>query len=323
MNAVLEEKVKPIAAYDPFRAQLADLRKLNSQVVFDYEDPKGNKEARSHIHKLRKTKAAVDKARKQEKQEALDYGRRVDAEAKEIIGEIESMIEVHEKPIKEIEEREKARVEQHTNDIMEIVNAGTVSLERWMDLSVETMRDRLAEIESEDMSEDRWEEFLDQAIQARTTTMQQIADAIAKREKHDAEQAELEQLRKAEAERQAKEREDALKREAEEKAKREAEEQVEREREARIQAEREKQEAQQRAEQAEHNARLKAQQELEEQQRQEAEAQRQREANMRYKGRINSEAKACFAAKGFSEDDAERIVKLIAKGEIDHVSIQY
>lgn len=53
-NEVLEQ-TRPIAAYDPFRAQLGELRDLNSSVVF----------------KLRKTKSAVEAARKAEKAEAL------------------------------------------------------------------------------------------------------------------------------------------------------------------------------------------------------------------------------------------------------------
>lgn len=57
-----------ISAYDPFRAQLAELKTNNEKAVFNYEDPAGNKEARSHIYKLRKTKSAVDRVRKDQKQ---------------------------------------------------------------------------------------------------------------------------------------------------------------------------------------------------------------------------------------------------------------
>src|SRR3990167_3162589 len=115
--------IKPttaIAVYDEFRAQLAELKEHNAKLLFDYEDPKGNEEARSHVYKLRRTKAAVDKARQAEKAASLEYGRRVDSEAKEIIGEIEAMIEVHVKPLAEIEEREKKRVARHTDKIEEL-----------------------------------------------------------------------------------------------------------------------------------------------------------------------------------------------------------
>ena len=70
-----------IAVYDEFRGQLSELRDANAKTVFDYEDPKGNKDARSHVYKLRQTKSAVEMARKEEKAESLAYGRRVDEQA--------------------------------------------------------------------------------------------------------------------------------------------------------------------------------------------------------------------------------------------------
>src|SRR3990167_7339060 len=118
--------IKPttaIAVSDEFRAQLAELREHNAKLLFDYEDPKGNEDARSHVYKLRRTKAAVDKARQAGKAASLGYGRRVHSEGKEIIGEIEAMIEVHAKPLAEIEEREKKRVEGHTGRIEDMRSA--------------------------------------------------------------------------------------------------------------------------------------------------------------------------------------------------------
>ena len=96
-----------IVAYNEFRGQLAELKANNAALVFDYANPLGNKAARSHVYKLRQTKAAVDKVRKAEKEASLERGRKVDAEAKEIMSEIEAMIDIHQKPLDEIEEREE------------------------------------------------------------------------------------------------------------------------------------------------------------------------------------------------------------------------
>ena len=131
MSADIEQEFipasdKPIACYSEFRAQLAQLKADNEAAVFDYADPAGNKEARSHIHKLRRTKTAVDAARKAEKDASLQYGRRVDSEAKEIITQIEDMIAVHESPIKEIEEREAARKQSILNRMGQIVAYGEI-----------------------------------------------------------------------------------------------------------------------------------------------------------------------------------------------------
>lgn len=355
-NEVLQQ-TQPIAAYDPFRAQLGELRQLNSSVVFNYEDPKGNKEARSHVFKLRKTKSAVEAARKAEKAEALDYGRRVDAEAKEIMGEIEDMIEVHAKPIAEIEEREQKRRDAHESAIAEIIEAGRYTLDRWMDLPLEAMQDRLDEIEHENVAE--FEEYASQAGPAKDTTISQINEAIAKREKHEAEQAELARLRQEAKDREQRERDERLKkeaaREAEEKARHEREEAAQREanlkRQAEEKAQRERDEAarreeelkraaeEQREDTARREAELKRQAEEAERRAAEAEERAAREAerkaqeekeeaerrerNKRHKGKINREAAAGFMSAGFTDAQAKKAVTLISKGSIEHVAIQY
>jgi len=64
---VLDKPVSIVAAYTPFYAKLAALEKENSELVFSYEDPRGNKEARSHVYKLRQTKGALERKRKEAK----------------------------------------------------------------------------------------------------------------------------------------------------------------------------------------------------------------------------------------------------------------
>ena len=58
----LQDEDAPLACYNEFTAALAELKVDNKAMVFDYRDAKGNKEARSHVHKLRKTKTAIDAA---------------------------------------------------------------------------------------------------------------------------------------------------------------------------------------------------------------------------------------------------------------------
>lgn len=346
MNAVLELKSDgKIAAYNEFRAQLSELAKLNSQAVFDYEDPKGNKEARSHIYKLRQTKSAVEKTRKDEKAEALEYGRKVDAEAKEIISEIEAMIEVHETPIKEIEQREKDRVARHEANLAELEGGGTRAMDEWMELPLDCMKDRLAEIEAEPITEEAWEEFVTLAAQKKDKAIAQLREAIAKREKYDAEQAELERLRKEAAEREQKEREERIAREAVERAEKEAaakrqqeqeaaerkakqeREAIERERmEAELRAERaerEKREAQDKAKREAEEAVERERKEQAERERREKEEAEKREANKRHKAKINNAALAAFKKGGVEDTAAKLAVELIAKREIPHVTISY
>ena len=93
-----------------FYKQLEEAKKVNEQTIFQYETPAGNKAARSHIYKLRQSKSAVEKKRKETKQDAIDFGRTLDTEAKKITSEIEEMINVHDAPLKQIEQLEKERI---------------------------------------------------------------------------------------------------------------------------------------------------------------------------------------------------------------------
>jgi len=48
-----------LAVFDEVTATLAKYKVENENLVFDYRDPKGEKEARSHIAKLRKAKSKI------------------------------------------------------------------------------------------------------------------------------------------------------------------------------------------------------------------------------------------------------------------------
>ena len=101
-----------IIQYNPVKAEIEALKTLNTSLVFDYDSPSGNKNARSHVYKLRQKKADVERVRKAAKADALEYGRRVDAVANELSTELDSMIVVHQKPLDEIEAMQRAEQER-------------------------------------------------------------------------------------------------------------------------------------------------------------------------------------------------------------------
>lgn len=336
---VIEFEKKEIAAFDPFRSQLADLRKGNEKAVFDYRDPKGNKEARSHIYKLRQTKAAVEKVRKDKKAASLEYGRNVDSQAKEIVTEIEGMISVHETPLKEIEEQEAARIAAHKERI--------ASLDEYKQYESHTAAELsalLAQAEAFTI-DDSLEEFKAEAALMKDEALANIKKLLEARQKYEDEQAELERLRQAEAERAQKEREAQIRKDAEESARKEAEAkaaQVERDRQLEVEranrekaeAEskylREKQEAEDRAkaaaEQAEKDrvaaieaerARIAAEQEKE---RQEAE---KKAANKKHRQKLNREALEDLAAIGFSEEQGKELIEAVVRGQVRNISVNY
>lgn len=212
---LIEKETSQVAAYTPFYAQLATLEKDNSALVFDYESKKGNKEARSHVFALRKTKSALEATRVEAKAESLRVGRAVDFEAKEISARIEAMITVHQAEIDKIEQREKDRVAALQKRLAYIEPRA---------LSYATSNDvrkDIAHVEAITIMPD-WEEFMAQAASTKDTVLKRLAielEAVLKRE---AEAVELARLRAETIAREQADRDAAIAKAAAEQAQREA-----------------------------------------------------------------------------------------------------
>lgn len=352
---LLEAKSFTVAAYQPFYAQLEELEKNNTAIAFDYESAKGNKEARSHVYKLRQSKAALEKTRKEEKAESLRIGKAIDTEAKEIESRIEAMIAVHQVKLDEIEKRETDRI----NAIK--VRLAALS-EIHHDGSSADYRYHLATLEKVKI-DDSWQEFAVEASKAKDQAIAKHRELLALREKADAEAAELEALRKAAAEREQKDREEKIAQEAAAKALRDAELKQQQEREAAAKAiadaeakakaereaaerrelqlkidaenaERRRLEAEQKAKQDAIDAQAKAEREKQaaieaerkrvtDAEEQAAREQAKREADTKHKAAINRAALAAMVENGISEECAKACIKLIASGKIPNIEINY
>lgn len=223
-NDIVDATFFTVAAYRPFYDQLQELEKSNTAIAFDYESPKGNKEARSHVYKLRQSKAALEKTRKDEKSESLRIGKAIDTEAKEIEVRIEAMINVHQVKLDEIEKRENDRIaaiKARLNALSEIHHERTAADYRYHLNTLEQVK-----------IDDSWHEFAVQAAQAKDTSIAKHRELLAAREKADVEATELEALRKAAAEREQRDRDEKIAQEAAAKALRDAEAKQQQEREA-------------------------------------------------------------------------------------------
>ena len=95
--------------FTDLRSQIAKIKEENKSIVFDYEADE--KEARSHVATLRKSKTAVNNIHKEKKKFFLEEGRKIDAGKNELISEIDEMIDVHAKPLQEIKDRKDADIE--------------------------------------------------------------------------------------------------------------------------------------------------------------------------------------------------------------------
>jgi hypothetical protein len=353
---VLDKAQSAVAEYQPFYAQLAELEQKNASLVFDYESPKGNKEARSHVNTLRLTKGALERTRKAAKEESLRIGRAIDAEAKEINARIEAMITVHQSAIDAIEQREKDRVAALTTSLHDLANTGAAAASA-VDLAA-----AIAALEPVVIGDD-WQEYKPQALEAKDNALRVLRGRHAERVEHEAREAELARLRAEAAERERVEREAAIARAAEERARaeaaraaQEAEARAAAEREAAArrelelklqaeQAERRRVEAEQRAEQerieAAARAERQAKEAAEQAERQAAAAvkaeqervaaaeiaaaaeQARRERDKKHKAAINRAALAALVEGGVPEEFAKQCVTLIASGKVPAMSITY
>jgi len=314
-----------LAPYEPIRAQIAELKAANANTVFKYEEPKGNKLARSHVASLRTVKGDIERKRKELKAEALEYGRKVDAVAKELTGEIEAMIEVHDRPLREIEEREEAR---KASIVMPIDPVQTIE-------ACEAIIARVKSVKIDDSWGDKAKALATQA--ATIATLQSSLDYMlaAKAEHEELERLREEQARrdaenraKLEAEARAK-REEEIRAQAEARAKREAADAAmaearkkEAEAQAAINAEKEKVRkaelavAKAKQEKAEAEARVAR----EEQAKKDAEA--KRAANAKHRQKVLSEIMDDLADLDFG-DDLGAVAEAMAGGKIRHVKVEF
>ncbi len=337
-TALATVQLDPNSAYLEFRSALDKAKEDNANVVFIYEDPKGNKAARSHVHTLRLLKGRIEAARKGAKQAALDYGREVDALAKTYTAEVEEMIAVHEAPLLLIENREKERVAALQARLDALVAASTIDPA----LDSVALQARLDDVRAV-VVDQTWQEFSARASVAQQSAVAALESAHAAAVKREEEAAELDRLRAEAAERAQRERDERIAREAREKAEREAKEREEeaakqaaaREAAIKEKAEREAREAKEREDrakeaqkQAEERAERAAQEERERIAREQAEAaarlereRLEREANAAHVAEVKRAAvDALLPVCGVC---APEVIEAIAEGRVPGVSIAF
>lgn len=250
-----------IVEYQPTAAALDELRRRYANVAFDVATTVGNKAAREARRELVGLRTSLEAKRKELKAPALDYSRRIDAEAKrltEAIAELEGPIDAQikadearrERERAEREAAERARVDAIVARIESIKAAVTRAVGR-SSVVIQTEIDTLSTLEIDDS----FEEFKGRAEQAKAESLTALHDlhvrTVAQEEEARrlrAEREELDRQQREEAARRAEqERIDREAREAEERriAERRAQE------EAALRAERDAEEARLAAERAE------------------------------------------------------------------------
>ena len=318
--------------------------------VPDVTTKKGRGEIASMAYKVAQTKTLLDNLGKDLTADWKAKAKVVDEERKRMREELDALKDQVRTPLTEFENREKERVAA-LEKRMEMIKALAVDVDdAGNKLSSKQLAERLVAAKGVDI--ESFEEMVADAALAKDKAIAALEAHVARREREEAEAAELERLRKEAAEREQREREELIRREAEEKVRREAEEAARKEREQRerekAEAEaaiiREREEAARREAEAEARrladikaANDKAEREKAELTRQyeeneriakakkEAaeEAERKRQEDVQHRTAVNNNILRSFMSYGCDEETGKAIIKAMIAGSVPHVSVNY
>ncbi|WP_151805398.1 hypothetical protein [Acinetobacter junii] len=316
-------------------------------IVFNMNDKKERDALKSYAYNLARTKTTVDNYGKELVSGIKAQAAVIDADRKFWRDNMDLLQEEIRKPLTDFENAEKARIKRLEDEVAVIKMPANLCGE-WDAASI---KDAIQTLENK-VIDSSFEEFEQEAKLAKFETLEKLRTALVAREKYEAEQAELERLRKEQLEREQRERDERIAKEAADKARIEAEakalaeqRRVEREkreaaeREARLKAEKEaallreeqlKQQAIEREKQAEIDRKNAVEQErqcIEREQAAKEEAERKAEearlANVEHMRSINQEILNKLCEIGLDEGQAKAVITAIARNQIPHVSIKY
>lgn len=173
---------------------------VNSALVFDYRDKKGNADARSHVAKLRKIKAPVIEIHKNLKARYKAIVDKMDADKRDALEVIEAMIEHHDKELRvvaaEAKEREHlAWVAQKHVECWELAHQMNDVFDEQKALAKQRAeQDRVADEQAEKQREldrqQREKEIAENAAKEAEKKANEKAEAEKKRAAREAQQAE-------------------------------------------------------------------------------------------------------------------------------------
>ncbi|WP_288773803.1 hypothetical protein [uncultured Psychrobacter sp.] len=299
-------------------------------ITFDINTKDGQATCRSLAAKIASAKSALDKAGKAKKDEYTVTTKLIDADRNLAKSRLQALQDEIRQPLTELEEREKARKAQHEANIENMTADSFINTE---EISSKSIKELITTLENKVIG-DEWEEYKSQALEVKDDALRRLRTQLESVLKREAEQAELERLRKEEAERKQSERDAEIARQAEERAKAEAEkrakaerERAEREireakeREARLVAEKEA--AELRAKQQAEQARIAERERIEAEQAEQAKLEAKRKADKAHREKIFFDAKDDLVNGGIEEDIAKQVIKLIHSGKVRSISIKF
>lgn len=299
---------------------LAKLKEFVTKTVLpDATTEKGREDIKSFVRKLVKTRTGLEAVGKELADEAKSVAKIIDANRKLSRDTIEALEAQVLKPVTDWETAEKARKDRHAARI-DLIFQGSGS-----GGTAAEIREMLKSAKGLSGDSDTWEEFAEEYRVAIAQSVERLTARLAEREKYEAEQAELAQLRAEKEERDRVERErieaEAAQRREEEAKRRALEAEERRRREIEAAAERARQEERERLERAAREKEAAAARVRQEEER--------RWSDAAHRATINKAAASAITVildvGSATQADllGEYIVEAIAEGKIPNVSIRY
>lgn len=181
-----------LVEYSRTEAALADLRAKYQGATYDLTTTAGDKAARAARLELVSLRTGLEKKRKELKAPAVEFGKRIDEEAKRITGEIVALEEPIDKQIKADEARREAeRLErerlaaERAAGFRAKIDAIRACVAKAQGLNSERIGNGIAQVEAIAIDAEAWAEFAEEAAHAKSTTlaaMLNLRDAAKARE---------------------------------------------------------------------------------------------------------------------------------------------
>ena len=312
--------------------------------VPDVTTKKGRDAIGSLAMKVSKSKTLIEKCGKELVAEQKAQIKLIDDDRIAIVKKFDQLRDEILAPRDAWEKAEEDRVKKHQDAIIGIKMPADLLQNHPTEWTSENIKVAINDLDGVCI-DSSFEEFEQEAKIAKFETLEKLRTALAAREKYEAEQAELERLRKEQLEREQRERDERIAKEAADKARIEAEAKAlaEKQRFEREQKEQAELAERQQREAAEREARLQAEKEaallraqqaavmerqrIEREQAAKAEADRKeelaRQADKAHKKKICNEALKGLLDLGFDESKGKEILQAINKGLVPHVSIKF
>ena len=320
-----------VAQLDPFAEELEELKEKYNDVVYDLDDPKQDKAARSNqrlfgsfVSKLDKKYSEISEPINECRNQLLHRRKAIKDDARETQGKIKSQIESHETAKREHLEMLESKLEYITLGLEFAEN---------VKLTSKDYKERIGNVLSikVDASYEHLQQQADDDKQSVLNKLENLYDETLQQEK---DAKELEDLRAKQTIQDQKDRDDKIRAEAADSARIEAEEQANLKiKQAEAESLRIKNEnaqalinAENEKKQAVENERLRIEKEFNEQQKlvdAEVAIHEKKKAASQHRRKIHKQAKDALVKNGFDCETATKIVTLIKDNMIDNLTVEY